>query len=299
VQVFGLLRGRFGPILRRHVSLSLYTSFRLGGPAEVMAWPRHPEELAELVWWLRRHEVPYWLLGRGTKLVVRDGGVQGVAINTAFLRRWYLEDRGDEVVLQAEAGAPLPALLRCCLRLGLRGLEFTAGIPGSLGGAVRMNAGTHRGSMGQVVREVWWLDVAGQLVRRPVEFFYRGCLLPPEGVILGATLLLQRDDPGCLRKEVWRLRRRRAERQPLGLPSAGSVFKNPPGMRAARLIEEAGLKGTHRGGAMISPQHANFIVNLGGARGRDVLELMEYARDQVHRRTGVLLEPEVQVVGEG
>ena len=161
-----------------------------------------------------------------------------------------------------------------------------------------MNAGTHLGSMEQVVREVWWLDERGRPARGATGFSYRGCSLPPGAAILGATLALRRDDPRSLREKVRALWLRRARRQPLGLPSAGSVFKNPPGKRAASLIEGCGLKGARCGGAMISPRHANFIVNLGGARARDVLELMGRARDAVRRETGVLLEPEVQVVGE-
>lgn len=286
-------RVRFGVPLARH------TAFRVGGPADALATPETRDELARLLGVCAAHRLPRVVLGNGFNTLVRDGGLDGVAIRLPRLRR--LEARPD-ATLRAEAGVSHARVVRLAVERGLGGLEFAAGIPGTVGGWIAMNAGVPGHEMRDVLVEAEVLSPTGARRRalgvealRPVYRGLRG--LAPGSVIVSALFRLRRVPPERVRAEIERVLARRRVTQPLDLPSFGSVFKNPPGDHAGRLIELAGLKGARVGAAQISSIHANFIVNHGGASAHDVLALMQRAIAMVREQTGIQLEPEVRIVG--
>jgi len=293
------LRKLLGRAVAFDVPTRKFTSLRVGGPADAMAAPRDRSELAGLLALCARYGIPHRVLGRGFNTIVRDEGVEGVLIRLTHFRR--IEERPD-ASLRAEAGASHTSLTRFCRKRGLSGLEFAAGIPGSLGGWIAMNAGIPEREMAAVVRELEVLSPTGarrsHLPRSRLRFVYRGLRgLAPGSVILSALLQVRSERPSVVQAEVQRQLARRAETQPLDVPSCGSVFKNPPRGFAGRLIEAAGLKGERFGDARISELHANFIVNSGGASAADVLALIGKARAVVRCRTGIRLEPEVHIWG--
>ena len=248
---------------------------------------------------LSLNHFPYFVLGRGTNLLVSDTGVTAAAINleSGFSQIEHLDSKGH---VKVGAGLPLRRLLRFCLREGLSGLEFIAGIPGSVGGALRMNAGTHAGTMADVCKEVLILHADGSLARQPrseLHFSYRNLEVPPTSVLLEVEFSLFASSRKNVQDQIRTLLKFRKEKQPWQFASAGSVFKNPPGDYAGRLIEAAGLKGVRVGDAQISRKHANFIVNRGLARASDVWALIHLARKRVLQKFGVQLELEIEVVG--
>jgi UDP-N-acetylmuramate dehydrogenase len=289
------LRQRFGRRVAFGEPLARHTSLRVGGPADALVRADAAAELEELARICADAGAPLFALGAGFNTLVRDGGMRGVVVRLAGLRR--VERRGSE--LRAEAGATHTQLTRCAAQAGLAGLEFGVGIPGTLGGWLAMNAGTRERELKDVVVAVEWL-AAGRRCEQPREalhFAYRELERPAGAILLGARLALAPDDPAAIRARMRvQLDARRAT-QPVDQPSCGSVFKNPPGDFAGRLIEAAGLKGLRCGGAQISELHANFIVTS-GARASDVLELIARARGEVAARFGIELETEVQIVGE-
>lgn len=263
--------------------LSRHTTFRVGGPADVLVEPRDEEDLAGVLRAAAGEGVPLRILGGGANLLVRDEGVRGAVVRLSSLDR----RRGSRV----QAGRSLSRLIRETLREGLGGLETLAGIPGTLGGAVRMNAGGRHGTVGDAVRAVEILTPAGEprrLSRQDVGFRYRGTAL--DGNVVVAADLDLRPDPEAPARFASILEEKKRT-QPLDRPSAGCIFKNPPGQAAGKLIEECGLKGARAGGARVSPRHANFIVNEGEATASDILRLIDLIRDRVP----VPLELEVQV----
>lgn len=281
------------------VPLARHTSLRVGGPADALATPADRRELAQVLDICREHRLPHHLLGSGFNTLVRDGGIDGVVLRLARLRR--LEERPG-AALRAEAGVSHSQVTRFCSAHGLSGLEFTAGIPGTVGGWLAMNAGIPNQEMKDRVREIEVMSPSGRRTRRlertSLRFVYRALRgLAPGSVLLSALFSVSLSTPAAVREEVDRLLARRAGTQPLNVPSCGSVFKNPPGDHAGRLIEAAGLKGHRIGGAEFSTLHANFIANTGGATADDVLALIEHARRSVREQTGILLVPEVRVVG--
>jgi UDP-N-acetylmuramate dehydrogenase len=281
------------------VPLAGHTSLRVGGPVSCLISPRHLAGLQTAVRVLNTHHFPYFVMGRGSNLLVADAGVRAAAISleTGFSRVKLLEDRGG---LRVGAGLRLSRLLRFALQHGLSGLEFVAGIPGSVGGAVRMNAGSYGRAMADVCTSVLLLQPHVSLERlsaSQLRFSYRHLELPMGSLVLEADLLLTAGSPKVIREQIRTLIRKRKTSQPWRLPSAGSVFKNPPGDFAGRLIEAAGLKGVCIGNAQISEQHANFIVNRGRARAQDILALIHLAQEKVFEAFGVQLELEIQVIG--
>lgn len=285
------------------VPLNRHTSLRVGGCADLMIYPASLEELLTIVRFCTGRALPYAVIGAGTNLLVRDGGIRGVVIKlTRGLRKITLvQPDGGQPGIQAEAGASLRKLLAVCLDKGLAGLEFISGIPGSLGGAWAMNAGAQGREMSDVTESLTLLTAQGRVEEKKhpgLSFTYRGLQLAPGTIILKGLLRVSRGSKSTLSGMVETMHRKRWQTQPLELPSAGSVFKNPPGHAAGRLIEEAGLKGRRAGNAQISEKHANFIVNLGGATAKDMLTLMEIMQQKVYEATGIKLEPELQVVGE-
>ena len=293
------LRELLGERVRFDAPLARCTSLRVGGPADALAVPQGRRELARLLGLCARHRIAHLVLGNGFNTLVLDGGVEGVVIQLAKLRR--IEARPGPTVF-AEAGVSHSQLVNFCVERGFAGLEFGAGIPGTLGGWLAMNSGIPEREIGDAVREIEVMSPTGEktrrLAREALEFRYRRlCGLASGSVILAALLEVVASDAAVVRKEMARLLAKRAAGQPLDVPSYGSVFKNPPGDYAGRLIEAAGLKGERVGDAEISPVHANFIANLGRARGADVLALIERARERVAREFGIELEPEVRILG--
>ena len=279
-----------------------HTSIGVGGRADALAFPESAAELGRLVAFLRAEGVPVFFVGNGTNLIVRDGGVRGAVVSTKGLRSVRVENRGEHrAALHAEAGASLAEVVTLAAREGLTGLEFCAGIPGSVGGGIRMNAGAWGSEMKDVLESVDWLNGGGNRVSRQraaLHFEYRSLALPEGACILGGVFDLARGDRGTVEGRIREILKTRSGKHPLQYRSAGSIFKNPKGTPAGRIIDEAGLKGLTLGGARVSEMHGNFIVNLGGAAARDIIGLIERVRKTVREKRGIDLEPEVQIIGE-
>lgn len=280
--------------------LARHTSLGVGGPADALAAPESVAELAALVALAAQHGLPLHVLGGGFNTVVLDGGLDGVAVRTSRLRALAVED--DGTTLRAETGVSHSQVVRLCAQRGLSGLEFGAGVPGTVGGWIAMNAGVPEAEAGAVVRDV---ETAGPDAlrrtrsREEMGFVYRGARGLASGeVVLAARFALRPADPAAVRAAIDRHLAHRRATQPIDQPSFGSVFKNPPGERAGRLVELAGLKGLRIGGAQISSVHANFIVNLGGASAADIEALIDHVQATVAARTGVGLIREVRIVGD-
>lgn len=281
----------------RDVPLAPRTTIRVGGPADLLVRPADPDALAALLRAVRELGVPLHVLGGGANTLVADAGVRGVVLRLP--PDLAGEDARGETLLLG-AGQPTSRLWVRAHALGLVGMEFVAGIPGTLGGALAMNAGTRIGEMRDVVRrvELATADGAGFVDAAALGFAYRSCTLPAAAVATRIEFALRRGDVAESERTMQEDRRRRRSTQPLDRPSFGSTFTNPPGDFAGRLVEAVGLKGHRSGGAMWSDVHANFVVNLGGARARDVLALVNLARSRVKERFGIVLETEVRLVGD-
>jgi UDP-N-acetylmuramate dehydrogenase len=278
--------------------LADYTSWRVGGRADRLYLPADSEDLLNFLRRLPPDEPLFWL-GLGSNLLVRDGGIRGTVVATR--NRLKRMRRIDEVRIFAEAGVPCALVARFCAEQGLSGAEFLAGIPGTLGGALAMNAGAFGGETWPLVEKTLATDRHGYpRERRRDEYAagYRSVRGPADEWFLGAWLKLAPGGGETSRERIRELLARRAATQPTNQPSCGSVFRNPPGDHAARLIEACGLKGERIGGACVSEKHANFIVNLGDARARDIEALIERVRERVMQRQGVELIPEARIVGE-
>ena len=280
------------------VVLARYTTWRVGGPARCIYRPADADDLAVFLAQLPDGEPLLWL-GLGSNLLVRDGGFAG----TVILTQGGLDDleRTGERGIRAGAGTSCNKLARFCARQGLAGAEFLAGIPGTLGGALAMNAGAHGGETWDLVRSVETVDRRGRVRRRlPGEFEvgYRQVKGPDEAWFVSAELHLSAADPVTVQARIKDLIARRNASQPIGQASCGSVFRNPDGDHAARLIEQAGLKGHCIGGACVSDKHANFIINRGQATAAEIENLIEYVAAEVERQTGIRLQREVRIVGQ-
>ena len=280
----------------RDAPLAPRTSIRVGGPADLLVRPADPDALAELLRAVRELALPLHVLGGGANTLVADAGVRGVVLRLPP-GLGPEEARGETLVLGA--GQPTSRLWVRAHALGLVGMEFVAGIPGTLGGAVAMNAGTRIGEMKDVVRrvELATAEGAGFVDASALGFAYRTCRLPPGAVVTRVEFALCRGDVRASERAMQDDRARRRRTQPLDRPTFGSTFRNPPGDFAGRLIEAVGLKGHRIGGAAWSDVHANFVVNLGGATARDVLGLVDLARSRVKERFGIALETEVRLLG--
>ena len=278
--------------------MRLHTTFRVGGPADLLLLPRSERQISDALHLLHAYEVPTLVMGKGSNLLVRDGGFRGAVIKLAEDYAG-VETSGSSIT--ARAGTRLSALVSAALESGLVGLEFAAGNPGTVGGGVYMNAGAYGGELSDFVTSVRVLerDHVRNYTREQMEFSYRSSrLMRTGGTLLSATFALKRGDTDAARAQMREYNARRREKQPLELPSAGSTFKRPKGGYAGALIEQAGLKGTRIGGAEVSAKHAGFIVNTGGATARDVIALIEHVQSRVYKQCGVQLEPEVRIVGE-
>lgn len=283
--------------------LSRHTSIGVGGCAHALVFPGNREQLRDLLSFLRRQEIPYVPVGNWTNLIVRDGGFRGVVIGLKHMNdSRLLQDPSGDLLLQAEAGASLSDLVNLSATEGLTGLEFCAGIPGSVGGAVIMNAGAYGREIKDALEELTLMDARGMARTWPrgqLQFEYRHFVLPEkDAVILDATFRLSRSNKEIVREKITEIRRMRKEKHPLEYRSAGSVFKNPQGQPAGKIIEESGLKGLQIGGAKVSEKHGNFIVNVGEAKARDILDLIRTIQDKVLKEKGIHLEEEVITIGE-
>ncbi|MDP2724912.1 MAG: UDP-N-acetylmuramate dehydrogenase, partial [Syntrophales bacterium] len=240
-------------------------------------------------------------VGNGTNLIVRDGGYRGVVVSLKRFNNLSIKDDGGGVSVHAEAGVPLAELVGLSLREGLTGMEFCAGIPGSVGGAVRMNAGAYGREIKDVVEAITFMTIKDGICQQgggELGFSYRNLDLPPDSVILAARFFLHRGAREEIKKNVETILEMRKEKHPLMYRNAGSIFKNPGSVSAGRIIDEMGLKGLRIGDAMISEMHGNFIVNLGKAKAKDVLSLIDAVKNKVLEERGVVLETEVHIIGE-
>ncbi len=275
-----------------------YTAWKIGGPADALLEPRSVEELVEATEKAREHGVPVTVLGGGTNVLVRDGGIRGLTLRLA---KSLTKVEVEETRVVADAGVLYPVLANTTAGRGLAGLEFATGIPGTVGGAVYMNAGAY----GSETREVLdWADVfregeVARVLNEDLGLSYRHSALHenPDWLVLRAGYTLVPGDPEKLRARIKEFRTQRMTGSP-NRPSCGSTFKRPPGDFPGRVIEAAGLKGTRVGQIEVSPVHANYFVNLGGGTAEEALELMELVRERVRERLGVDLEPEVRVIGD-
>jgi len=286
----------FSGELRWNEALSAYTSLKVGGPADLLLVPRSLADLASVMPVLTLHRLPVFVFGNGSNLLVRDGGIEGAVIYLKHFNR--IEQIGANRLL-AESGVSYPKLALFAMEQGLSGLEFASGIPGSIGGAVAMNAGIPNAETAQVLERITMMDTSGNIhdfSARDLQFSYRKTTLP-EGLILSATFLLRPGPRRMIEAKMKHLLKRRQQTQPLQKPNCGSVFKNPPGQHAGALIEAAGLKGKRIGDAQISERHGNFIVNLGKASACDCLALIKMMQEKVKQKQGIDLEYEVKVVG--
>lgn len=284
--------------VRVNEPLARHVSFRIGGPADILLLPRTLGDLEATVAWLYREGTAFIVLGRGSNVLIADRGVRGIVLKTG---RGQEAVRYDGARVTAECGTSLPHLSRKASSRGLAGLEFAAGIPGSVGGAVVMNAGAHGSAMADVTSEVRVLTPAGEKrwTASDLAFGYRQSRLQREpGVVVDATLVLHPADPRETLARLERWLRTRSETQPLGPPSSGCVFRNPDGDHAGRLIDAAGAKGLRVGGAVVSGLHANYILNEGGATAADVVALMDAVRARVRERCGQDLFAEIKMIGE-
>ncbi len=275
--------------------MRLHTSFRIGGPADAYIEPADEPALRTLLAQAYRAKVPVFVMG-GTNLLVRDGGIRGVVVRLTKFDRINEHEGG---LLYAEGGVGMPRLLKYALQRKLAGLEFAAGIPGTVAGSVVMNAGTRLGEMKDAVERVRLVTANGEITELSADevgFGYRSTRLP-KGIVVGAWFRLRPDPHARIQETVKESLRRRKATQPLAMPNAGCVFKNPGGEPAGRFIEAAGLKGAQGGDAQVSTLHANFIVNRGRATARDVLSLIRKVGRTVEQRAGVTLQLEVKIVG--
>ena len=286
------LRGRvaFGAALRD------YTSFKIGGPADVLVEPADVDDVCRLVVQARAAKVPLFVVG-GTNLLIRDGGIRGIVVSLSRLRE-IREETGS--VLYAEGGVGMPTLIGYAIRRSLAGLEWAAGIPGTVGGCLVMNAGTRLGEMKDAVKAVRLVAANGEVRDLPaasIRFHYRRAGLP-KGIVVGVWLQLRSGVRADIARVVKDYLHYRKDTQPLAMPSAGCVFKNPPKDSAGRLLEATGLKGMRIGDAEVSTKHGNFIVNRGHARAADVIELIDTIRRVIKQKAGVRLNLELKIVGE-
>ncbi len=274
-----------------------HTTFRIGGPADLFVAPDTVEKVAQVIRVCREAGVPFYVIGNGSNLLVSDGGYRGVIVQIyKNLSAVQIEDG----MISAEAGAMLSVIAKKAMASSLTGFEFASGIPGTIGGAVVMNAGAYGGEMRDVLQEVTVLTKEGEIrtvSAEELKLGYRYSVIPErEWIVLAAKLKLNAGDPEVIRKRMEELKEQRITKQPLDLPSAGSTFKRPEGYFAGKLIMDAGLRGFSVGGAQISQKHCGFVVNTGNATAEDVQELIREVRAKVKEQFGVELEPEVKML---
>ena len=280
-------------------AMSQHTTFKIGGPADYFLMPDKGEDVGRVIKICKEKEIPYFILGNGSNLLVGDGGYRGAVIQI-YRNMSSVTVEGNEIT--AQAGALLSAVAAAAKNASLTGFEFAGGIPGTIGGAVVMNAGAYGGEMKDVLTEVTVMNADGDIFTLPteeLELGYRTSIIKTAGyIVLEAKIRLKEGDPEVIRETMKDLTIRRTTKQPLEYPSAGSTFKRPEGYFAGKLIMDSGLAGYQVGGAQVSEKHCGFVINAGDATARDVRTLMDNVRDIVYKKYGVTLEPEVKFLGE-
>jgi len=286
-------------IIKYNESLKSYTSLRIGGPADIFCSPDNIEDLKKVVSISQEHNIPFWVIGSGTNLLILDSGIRGLVIN---LNKGFKKIEFSDKIIKVGAGVSLAYLSKMALNRELSGLEFACNIPGVLSGAIINNAGFKEDCMENVVQDVTFLTGENKIERTSksnLNFNYRECNLKGKPVvILEATLLLKKRNKEEIKSKIKQNIKIRKTRQPLDKFSAGSIFKNPPGYYAGKLIEKVGAKGLSRGKAEVSTRHANFIINNGGALAGDILYLIEEIEKRVKKNFGIKLEREIEILGE-
>lgn len=280
-------------------AMSQHTTFKIGGPADYFLMPDKGEDVGRVIKICKEKEIPYFILGNGSNLLVGDGGYRGAVIQI-YRNMSSVTVEGNEIT--AQAGALLSAVAAAAKNASLTGFEFAGGIPGTIGGAVVMNAGAYGGEMKDVLTEVTVMNAEGDIFTLPteeLELGYRTSIIKTAGyIVLEAKIRLKEGDPEVIRETMKDLTIRRTTKQPLEYPSAGSTFKRPEGYFTGKLIMDSGLAGYQVGGAQVSEKHCGFVINAGDATARDVRTLMDNVRDIVYKKYGVTLEPEVKFLGE-
>jgi UDP-N-acetylmuramate dehydrogenase len=278
--------------------MKYHTSFKVGGPSDVMVIPENYEILQQVIRTCMDEQVPFYVIGNGTNLLVKDKGIRGVVIKITKLDKITIEDKK----LVSQSGALIADVSQRALEASLTGFEFACGIPGCVGGAVAMNAGAYISEIANVIESALIIDNFGEIRRLSkdeLELGYRSSAVLKYGyTVLEASFNLQSGDYSAIKEKVDDLQRRRREKQPLEYPSAGSTFKRPEGFFAGKLIEDCGLKGTSIGGAEVSQKHSGFIINKGNAKAKDIIDLIAYVQKVVLEKFGVELHPEVRIIGE-
>ena len=276
-----------------------HTTFKIGGPADYFLVPESGEEAGEIIKICKQTDIPYFILGNGSNLLVGDGGYRGVVIQ---IYRNMSAVTTEGTIITAQAGALLSSVAAVAKNASLTGFEFAGGIPGTVGGAAVMNAGAYGGEMKDVLVEVTVMDADGNIFTIPaekLELGYRTSIIKKAGyIVLEAKIRLEEGNQEAIRERMKELTIQRTTKQPLEFPSAGSTFKRPEGYFAGKLVMDSGLRGYQVGGARVAEKHCGFVINAGGATAKDVRTLMENVRDIVYKKYGVTLEPEVKFLGE-
>ncbi|MDD3894477.1 MAG: UDP-N-acetylmuramate dehydrogenase [Syntrophomonadaceae bacterium] len=295
----GLLRILPAEIVKFNEQMKYHTTFQIGGPADIMIFPQNIAQVADTVKWCHLNGIPLFIFGLGSNLLVREKGIRGVAVKIASGLNKVTADSNE---IYAEAGISMADLSLIAADNSLSGLEFAEGIPGSLGGAVVMNAGAYDGEMQDIVSEVITIDTDGNqlsLSNEDMQFAYRRTILQNSSyIVIAVRLKLTPGDREAIKQRMADLRQQRQKKQPLEMPSAGSTFRRPTGFYVGPMLEQLGLKGFSIGGAQVSEKHAGFIVNKGDATADDVFELITYIQAQVREKFNVELQTEILVVGE-
>lgn len=276
-----------------------HISFRVGGPADILVKPRTEDQIKNVINLLKKEEVPYLVIGNGSNLLIKDGGIRGVVVEISDN---FNKFEIDGNIVNAQSGVLLAVLGKAILGAELKGFEFAAGIPGTLGGALTMNAGAYGGEMKDIVKSVKVMDEEGnikELTNEQMEFGYRkSTVIKNNYIVLSAKIKLEDGNYDEIKELMADLAQRRVKNQPLNLPSAGSTFKRPEGHFAGKLIDDAGLRGLTLRGAQVSEKHCGFVVNMGEAKAKDLLDLMYIVKSTVYNKFGINLEEEVKILGE-
>ena len=284
--------------LKLDAPMKEYVHFRVGGPADILVIPNNKEQVIKTIEVCRKNNIPFYVVGNGSNLLVKDGGIRGVVIKLGNVKNINVTDNKVE----AECGAMLKDVSNSALENSLTGFEFACGIPGTVGGAVFMNAGAYNGEISNVIESADVIDTEGNvltLLHEELELGYRSSIVMKKGyIVLSATFSLEKGDGANIKERVDDLTFKRESKQPLEYPSAGSTFKRPEGYFAGKLIEDAGLKGFTLGGAAVSKKHSGFVINKGGATAKDILDLIHHIQAEVKKQFGVELHPEVRIIGE-
>jgi UDP-N-acetylmuramate dehydrogenase len=297
-------KGLFIGEIRFDEPISAHTSLKIGGAVEIMVFPEDSVSLKNVLIVANREKIPVFVFGAGTNLLVGDSSVEGIAVSLKNFKKieFINGGMGGFVSLFVEAGVPLNGLINFAKKNGYSGIEALAGIPGTVGGAIYMNAGSFGTEIKDVVVSVALMKMDGRIVmleKEELKFSYRSSNIPDDAVILSANLAFKKDSPENVSARMNGFLKKRKRSQPIGQPSAGCVFKNPPADFAGRLIEAAGCKGKRIGDVEVSTVHANYFVNRGKATCRDFIELMEVVRERVKEYSGITLEPEIKIIGKG